>query len=153
MTLSYRTLTFCETFKLQVPKADPTNKEAPNESLPIFLISIIFYLPTFLMSNIICFKPLVRSLCYPFLDWVPCPFSPLVHFSRYPDRPFHFYNFQKPPSPGPLCDRFCFLWESTQGTVRDRLHQRQDQEIYNAVAKLAPLGSGCREPERPINAV
>lgn len=68
MTLSYRTLTFSETFKLQAPKADPTNKEAPNESLPVFLISIIFYLPTFLMSNIICFKPLVRSVCYPFMD-------------------------------------------------------------------------------------
>ena len=69
MTLSYRTLTFSETFKLQGTPADPTNKAIANEPLPVFLISIVFYLPTFLMSKITSqFKPLFRSVCYPLMD-------------------------------------------------------------------------------------
>lgn len=69
MTLSYRALTFSETYKLQAPPADATTKPIPNEPLPVFLISLVFYLPTFLMSNITSnFKPLYRSFCYSLMD-------------------------------------------------------------------------------------
>ncbi len=154
MTLSYRALTFSETYKLQAPPADATTKPIPNEPLPVFLISLVFYLPTFLISNITSnFKPLYRSVCYPFMDWVPRPFCPPVYFPRNLDRPFHFYNLQELPSSRSLRDSFCFLREGTERTVCDRLHQRQDQEIYNAVIKPAALVSGSGQQERSVDAI
>ncbi len=69
MTLSYRALTFSENFKLQAPQADQAMKVTPYEPLPVFLISLVFYLPTFIMSNIFLFiNPLIGLFVIP--SWI-----------------------------------------------------------------------------------
>jgi hypothetical protein len=48
---------------------------------PVFLVSILFYLPTFLMSKIASFlNPFLRSLSGTLLARVSCPVNPPVPF-------------------------------------------------------------------------
>lgn len=87
MTLSYRALTFSETYKLQAPPADATTKPIPNEPLPVFLISLVFYLPTFLMSLFVIpswIEYLVRSVLQSIFLGILTGHSTFTTFKSFP---------------------------------------------------------------------